>query len=138
MAAANPAARRYARRIAGLMTVYVVSLFAASHLIENVGVARPLAYALALVPGLATAGLFWAVGKFISENSDEFLRMLLVRQQLIACGFAFAVACVWGFLEEFALAPHVSAFWIVVLWAFGQFVGMVSNRLTHGSWGECW
>lgn len=138
MASSNPSARRYARRIAGLMAVYVVSLFAASYLIETVGVARPFAYALALVPGLATAGLFVTVGKFISENEDEFLRMLLVRQHLIAAGFALSIACIWGFLEEFALVPHVPAFWIVVVWAYGMFVGMVSNRITHGSWGNCW
>lgn len=133
----TPASRRYLIRVAAAMAVYLVSLFAADHLIEDLEVSGPLAWALAAVPGLATAALFWAVGMFILETKDEFLRMLLVRQQLIATGFAMSVACVWGFLEEFQLVGHVEAFWIVVLWAVGQPVGMIFNRITHGTAGEC-
>jgi hypothetical protein len=134
----TPAARRYMLRVAIAMAIYLVSLFTAEYLIERVGVSRPLAFALALIPGVAVAGLFYAIGMFIVETKDEFMRMLLVRQQLIAAGFALSVACVWGFLEQYALVEHVKAFWIVVVWTFGQFVGMVSNRITHGSWGESW
>ena len=134
----SPAARRYMLRVVVAMTVYLVSLFAAQQLIEDLNVSGPLAWALALIPGLATAGLFYAVGMFIVETTDEFMRMLLVRTQLIATGFAMSVACVWGFLEEFMLVEHFDAFYIVVLWAAGQFVGMLSNRITHGTWGECW
>jgi hypothetical protein len=134
----TPATRSYLIRVAAAMAIYLVSLFMAEYLIERVGVSGPLAVALALIPGLAVAGLFYAIGMFIVETKDEFMRMLLVRQQLIAAGFALSVACVWGFLEQYALVEHVEAFWIVVVWTFGQLVGMVSNRITHGSWGECW
>lgn len=137
MARPTPASRRYLIRVAAAMAVYLVSLFAADYLIEDLEVSGPLAWVLAVIPGLATAALFWAVGMFIVETRDEFLRMLMVRQQLIATGFAMSVACVWGFLEEFHLVGHVEAFWIVVLWAVGQPIGMIFNRATHGTSGEC-
>jgi len=60
-----------------------------------------------------------------------------VRQHLIAAGFAMSVASVWGTLEMFELVPHVGAFYIVLLWAVGIFVGMIVNRTTHGVWGQC-
>jgi len=112
-------------------------MFAAKYVIVNNGVSGPLAYAVALIPGLATIGLFWSTGRMIVETEDEFMRMLAVRQQLIGVGFAMAAACVWGTLEVFRLVPHVEAFYIMVLWSIGVFIGLVANRITHGVWGQC-
>ena len=137
-AAATAARRRYLVRIALAMAIYVVSLFGADHLIEHRNVSGTLAWALALVPGLAVAGLIWAIGMFILEQSDEFLRMLMIRQTMIATGLALSAASIWGFLEEFELVGHVEAFWIVVVWSFGLLVGALANRITHGTWGNCW
>ena len=131
-------ARRYAIRITVTMTVYVVSLLAATYLIERAGVAGPLAWGLALLPGLAIAGMFYSVGMFMLEQKDEFIRMLLVRQNLIATAFAMSVVVTWGFLEGFELVGHHPGYYIVVLWAFGLLLGAVSNRITYGSWGSCW
>jgi hypothetical protein len=134
----NPAARRYMVRVTAAMTVYILGLFAANYLIENELVSGPLAWAVALLPGLAIASLFYAVGMLILEQKDEFIRMLLIRQNLIATAFAMSVVVVWGFLEGFGLVAHVAGYLIVVLWACGLLIGAVSNRITHGSWGQCW
>jgi len=134
----NPAARRYMTRVTVAMAVYIVGLFGANYLIDNELVSGPLAWAAALLPGLAVAGVFYAVGMLIRELDDEFLRMLLVRQNLIAMAFAMSIVVVWGFLESFGLVEHVAGYLIVVLWAVGMAIGAVSNRLTHGSWGQCW
>jgi hypothetical protein len=133
----KPAAKRGLWRTAVIMAVYVAGIFAAKYLIEDRGVVGPPAYALALIPGLAMAALFWASGKMIVETEDEFMRMLAVRQHLIAAGFVMAVASMWGTLEMFDLVPHVGAFYIVMVWAAGIFVGMIVNRVTHGVWGQC-
>ena len=133
----KPAARRNLVRTAIVTAIYAGGLFAAKYLIADVGVSRPLAIGVALVPGLAIMGFFYSTGKMIVETEDEFMRMLAVRQQLIAAGFAMTVASVWGVLEMFDLVPHVEAFYIMILWAVGVFVGMVVNRITHGVWGQC-
>lgn len=139
MAASNwsPARRRYLVRTLVVTAVYVVGILVAKHLIADVGLPRPLAFAVALVPGLAIAGMFYNTLSMIAATTDEFMRLLAVRQQLIAAGFAMAIASVWGTLEMFDLVPHAEAFYIVVLWAMGLFVGQLSNRITHGTWGEC-
>jgi hypothetical protein len=125
-------------RITVSMAIYLVSLVAANHLIANDLVAGPLAWAAALAPGLAVASVFYAVGMLIIEQDDEFLRMLLVRQNVIATTFAMSVVVVWGFLEDFGLVDHVAGHLIVVVWAAGMLIGAVANRITHGAWGTCW
>ena len=137
MARIKPAARRNLSRTAIVMAIYVAGILAAKYLIGDEGLSGAPAYALALVPGLAMAALFWMSGKMIAETEDEFMRMLAVRQHLIAAGFAMAAASVWGTLEMFDLVQHVGAFYIVVLWAVGIFIGMIANRITHGVWGQC-
>jgi hypothetical protein len=130
--------RRYQRRVAAAVAVYLVSLFGANYLIGERQVSGALAWGIALLPGLAVAGLFYAIGMLIVEQKDEFQRMLLVRLNLIAAGFAMSMASIWGFLESFALVGHLNAYLIVVAWALGQALGAASNRLTHGTWGACW
>ena len=138
MAPRQPAQRRYARRVAIALAVYAIGMVAAKYLIAQGGMSGPLAFALALVPGLAVVGVIYAIGMLIVEQTDEFLRMLLVRQNLIAIGFALSLASIWGFLEAFDLVPHVAAFYIVVVWSIGLLLGALVNRVTHGTWGNCW
>ena len=133
----TPVRRQYLIRTLAVMAIYIAGIFGAAYLIETVGVSRPLAFAVALVPGLAMAGMFYNTISMIAATKDEFMRMLAVRQQLIAAGFAMALASVWGTLEMFELVPHREAFYIVVLWAVGLLVGQVANRISHGTWGEC-
>jgi hypothetical protein len=135
--ARSPARRRYVQRLAVAMAAYLVSLFAAEYLISRALVDGPLMWALALVPGLAVVGAFYAIAMLILEQKDEFVRMLVVRQTLIATGFALSIATVWGFLENFALVPHVPAYWVAILWFLGFGIGGFVNNKTFGAWGEC-
>ena len=130
--------QRYMTRMMIAMVAYGISIVAAGIAIETRQAGAALAFALAIVPGLAVTGMFYALGMYIIELKDEFLRMLLVRQNLIATAFAMSIVVVWGFLEGFGLVGHVAGYLIVVLWAAGLFIGAVSNRITHGSWGLCW
>ena len=129
--------RRYFNRMMAAVLAYGLSIALASTVIQRHEVTGPLALAAAAVPGLAIIGMFWALGLYIVELKDEFMRMLLVRQHLIAMGFTMSVASVWGFLEMFGQVERVDTFWIVIVWAFGTVVGGLANRITHGTWGEC-
>jgi hypothetical protein len=96
-----------------------------------------LAYLAAVLPALAIIGIFGAMGRYLVEEQDEYVRMLLVRQSLWASAFALSIATVWGFLESFGLAGHVEAFYIAVVWFFGLGLGSIYNRLTLGSGSGC-
>ena len=127
----------YVRRLMVLMAVYVIAIVggsAARHADLLSGATTILA---ALVSGLCIAGVFWAIGRLIVEEQDEFRRMLMVRQALIATGFSLSIASIHGFLSEFDLLPRIDLYWAAILWFAGLIVGGVSNKLKYGSWGQC-
>ena len=129
--------RRYSIRLGVSMTLYVVTLFAGVYLVNQRHVTGPVLWPLALLPGLAIVGAFYAIGMLIVETTDEFVRMLLVRQVLYATVIALSAATIWGFLENFELVPHIPAFYWAIVWFLGFGVGGFINRLTLGSSGQC-
>ena len=135
--AAKPSAsHRYLGRIAIVMAFYLVTLFLAEHWIDNQGLTGPPAVLLALLPGLSFAGIVWIFGGLIIEETDEFYRMLFVRQGLIATAISFTLAAVWGFLETYRIVDPVAAFWWPTIWCFGLGVGAIFNKIKFGTFGE--
>lgn len=128
--------RRFLIRLGSSTTVVALSLVAAKHLIGQGLVGGPLVWALALIPGLAMAGMFYACGMLIIEQKDEFIRMLVLRQLIIGTGIALSFAAVWSFLERFGLVNHIYPFYFVVAFFAGFGFGGLVNRITHGAWGE--
>lgn len=138
MTETQQAHRRYVWRVAAAMGGYVLTLLLANYLIDDVGLTGAAAVAAVLLPALCVAAVFWALARLVIEESDEYLRSLLVRQILVASGLTLTVATLWGFLEDFALAAHMPAWYIAPLFFFGLGVGALVNKLTLGdSGGTC-
>jgi len=132
----SAAHRRYVWRVAAAMTFYVLTLLLANYLIDDVGVRGAPAFAAALLPALSVAAVFWALARLLIEETDEYLRSLLVRQILVASGITLTAATLWGFLEDFALITPVPAWYIAPLFFFGLGVGAVVNWVTLGDSGN--
>jgi len=130
------AAHRYLLRMALTMAFYLITLMLAEHFIEDRGVAGPSAAFLAFLPGLSFAGVIWVFGGLIIEETDEFYRMLYVRQGLIATAISFTLAAIWGFLETYNIVEPVAAFWWPTIWCFGLGVGAIFNKIKYGVFGE--
>jgi hypothetical protein len=135
----SPAMRKYVIRLAVLMTFYLITLFAAVSLFKAHLVGGPAAYALAVLPALPVIGVFWAVMRLLVEEPDEYVKMLLVRQTLVATGFCLTVMTIWEFLQNFDLVkPGSNGFGAAFFWFMGLGVGALYNRLTLGdSGGDC-
>lgn len=133
----SPAHRRYVWRVAAAMVGYLVTLFAAEYLIDDRGLAGPAAWLLALLPGLCVAAVFWALGRLLVEEQDEYRRMLLVRQMLFASGITLIAATIYGFLEMYRLVPHAEAFYLTWLFFIGLGIGAAVNKFTVGDSGGC-
>lgn len=131
----SPAHRRYVMRVFVAMAGYVATLFLAEMLIDDGGLTGPLAWLVALLPGLCVASVFWAIGRLLIEETDEYLRSLLVRQMLVATGLTMVIATIYGFLENYRLVGHVDAFYLTVLFFAGLGVGALVNKLTLGDGG---
>ena len=135
--ARSPAARRYNRRVVWLSLIYVAALFAAIHAFNTRLLDGPAAFLAAVLPALPIIGIFAAIGRYLVEEQDEYVRMLMVRQTLWASGFALSLATIWGFFESFGLAGHVDAYYISVAWFGGLGLGACINRLTLGAAARC-
>lgn len=128
----SPATRRYNKRVIVLSLVYAAFLIGAVYAFKHHLVGGPVAWIVAILPALPIIGIFAAIGLYLVEEQDEYVRMLMVRQTLWASGFALSIATMWGFLESFELVSHVEVYWVSVLWFGGLGLGNFANRLTMG------
>ena len=131
----SAARRRYNRSSLTLLAVYFAVLIGVSIFFNTGTRTGVIAYAAAALPALPVIGIFYALGRYLVEEQDEYLRMLLIRRMLWATGFALSVATVWGFLERFGLALHFDAYAVMILWFFGLGLGACIEWLIPGSSG---
>ena len=125
--------KRYNWRVIWLSLLYALFLLAAVYGFKHQLLHGPIAYIAGTLPALPIIGIFAAIGRYLVEEQDEYVRMLMVRQTLWASGFALSAATIWGFLESFGLVDHVEAYYIAVLWFGGLGLGACMNKLTLGS-----
>ncbi len=115
----SKAGRRYVYRLAPTMLVYIVFLFIAHWTFHHHHPTGLLVYLLAVLPALPLIGSLALVGLYITEESDEFERSIIVQSMLWGLGGALSVGTVWGSLEDFAKAPHISIFHVYLFfWIF--------------------
>lgn len=139
MKCTTPASRRYLRRLATLMVLYLVLVFAAGWAFRHTDISGPAAWAVAVAPALPIIGVFWAVMRLLVEETDEFIRLLLVRQCLVATGFCLTIVTVLEWLRNYEIiGAGNGGFGAAFFWFIGLGVGAAYNRVTLGSWGNVW
>ena len=130
----SPAIRRYLQRLTLFMLAYMALIFAAGYLFRHAPPHGLLAYAVAVLPALPIIGVFWTVARLLVEETDEYLRMLHVRQSLFATGFCLTVMTVWEFLQNYEVVPPGNGgFGAAFFWFMGLGFGAIWNRVTLGT-----
>lgn len=77
----------------------------------------PGTWVFSLVVAAPVIGHIWAFLVWM-RDSDEFVRSLAAKRFIAATGVALAIASIWGFMELYAKAPHISAAMVYpLLWA---------------------
>src|SRR5258705_3430820 len=137
MVARTSAWVRYNIRVVWLSLIYAAFLILAVYGFKHGMVGGAASYLVAILPALPIIGIFVAIGRYLVEEKDEYVRMLMVRQTLWASGFTLSLATISGFLDNFQLVGHIDGYWIVVVWFFGLGIGAIVNKLTLGAAG-CW
>jgi hypothetical protein len=118
----SKAARRYRNRLAPTMATYLLFLSIARWTFHHHHPTGLLVYLVAILPALPLVGSLAVVGLYVAEESDEFERSVLVQSMLWGMAGALAISTIWGFLEDFANAPHVSTFYVYIFfWIFMGF-----------------
>lgn len=133
----SPAMKRYNWRAIWLSLLYAILLIAVVYGFKHHLISGAAAYAAAVLPALPIIGIFAAIGRYLVEEQDEYVRMLMVRQTLWASGFTLSIATIWGFLENFDLVEHVDAYSVAILWFAGLGLGACINKLTLGAPVQC-
>ena len=122
----SPALMRYNTRFMAAMLAYVLGMLIAMALHNDAMPAGPLAYAVALLPTLPALAMILVMGRYLVEETDEYLRHRASLSAIIGLGLVLVIGTVWGFLETFGLAPHVWAWWVVPVWAIGLGIGQAT------------
>lgn len=125
--------RRYVRRLATCMVIYVALLFTAGWVFRHAPPAGALAYGVAVLPALPILATFWTIFRLLAEETDEYQRMMLVRQSLFATAFCLSIMTVWEFLQNYEVVPPgnggfgAAFFWFVGLGIGGLWNGFVNR-----------
>jgi hypothetical protein len=126
----SPAIRRYTRRLSVFMGAYVALILAMGWLFRHAPPPTPWNAALALLPALPILGVIWTVMRLLVEETDEFWRMLFVRQTLIATGFCLTVMTIWEFLQNYDVVPQGQhGFGTAFFWFMGLGLGAIWNGI---------
>lgn len=125
----NPAQKRYQKRIIALSLLYAAFLIGVTWVFRHSRPEGPVAWLLALLPALPLLGIFAAMGRYLIEEGDEYLRAIETHKSLIASGFMLSVTTCWGFLQSFDLLPNVDFYWAAILWFAGLGLGSCVQAL---------
>ena len=112
----TPAQRRHNRRVLLSAVAYVALLLPAVYLVRHELVTGFWKFPLALLPAAPLVCMFGSYSKYLSEESDEYVRSLVVNQILAATTVSMVCAVVWGFLSDLGGAPPIATYWIAVVW----------------------
>jgi hypothetical protein len=125
----GPAIQRYTRGIAVTSFLYVAGLGLGMFLFKNLHLGIAATALVAMLPVLPTLAMIGVMGRYLREETDEYLRHRAVMAALVGLGFVLVLGSFWGFLETFGVAPHVWAWWVMPVWAIGMGAGQVWMRV---------
>ena len=126
----SPTERRYVIRM-WIMAALCVLFSLVAALVFRLGHPHGVvAYLVGVLPALPIIGALVYTGVYLAEETDEFQRNLLVQSLLGGTGGILAVITAWGYVEDFARAPHLDLVWVYPLfWLFaGISYGFVRAR----------
>lgn len=106
--------KRYFFRLAVFMTGYVFILVGGLMAV-TAGVPVGVRIFLAFTTAAMICGLFWTIFRLLVECDDEYQRLLLVKQVLLATGATLAITTCWQFLEVYDVVADGPQ-WIGVIW----------------------
>ena len=129
LCAMTPAQRRHSRRVILFSLLYAVVLLPIVYVIKHGMVAGSWRMVLALLPAIPLIAMFGSYGRYLSEETDEYVRMVVVRQILAATTIAMVCAVVWGFLSDLGGAPPIATYWIAVVWIAAQGVSGLVDKV---------
>jgi hypothetical protein len=114
-----PAIIAYNQRMLIWSFSYLAALFGAITVYHQFKPSGPILWFIAIIPAIPIIYFIWTLGRYLVEETDEYVRMQQVTAALLATGWLLVLATFWGFLETFGVAIHVPGWAAVPVWAIG-------------------
>lgn len=81
-------------------------------------------YLAAVSPALPIGVAIFAMGRYFTDEPDEFLRMVQVQATLIGVGLTMFTCTAWGFLAQYAHVWALPLYMVFPMWAFWMGLAM--------------
>jgi hypothetical protein len=75
-------------------------------------------YLAAISPALPIGFAILAMGRYFSQEPDEFLRMVQIQATLVGVGMTMFTCTAWGFLAQYAHVWALPLYLVFPMWAF--------------------
>ena len=128
----SPAMRRYNIGVGLTMLGYLLAVFGTASFVHNHAPHGVTVYALAALPSFCILAMLGVVVRYLRDEKDEYVRLLMVRSLLAAIFIVLAIGAYNDFLRVFGGLPALPPFsqWVAFWFTFGlaQFVQRWSNR----------
>jgi hypothetical protein len=122
--------RAYILRLAASMGAFVFALLAMKLWFKSSQPPSGLwLYAAAILPALPILTAIGAVGRYLVEETDEYLRALLIRAVLWATGITLAVTTMRDFLLDFAHVQPMEPGFVFFVFCIALGIAQVVVRL---------
>ena len=130
----TPAGKRYQRRVIVTVSIYLVVVLAAAWIVKHTHPHGWLLYTIAVVPALPIFGMLGALGIYLREEKDEYIRLITMRSLLVGTAVLLALLMVNDFLRSLSGAAAIPPFtsWTVffLVFALAQAVQTMGNRVS--------
>jgi hypothetical protein len=115
------------------MSLYMVILFSCLKLVKTAPMHGWLLYLVALLPAVPVIAVLASLGRYLQEETDEYLRMLATRSLLVGSGALLGTIVANDFLRLIAHSAALSPFvcFAVFFVAFGL-AQMVQDMVSRG------
>jgi hypothetical protein len=107
--------RRYTARLFIFMGSYMAILVGGLMFARGGGHSQATLIALAILTAAPIIGIFWAIFRLLAECDDEYQRLLMVNQTLLATAVTLTICTVWQFLNVYDVLDDGPQ-WIGVIW----------------------
>ncbi len=115
----NSAQRRYVVRSAISAGMLIVFSLAGKWALHTLHPSTPIAYLIGFAAALPIVGAVGATAYYLLEEKDEFQMNIFVQSLLAGMACTLALTTIWGYLENFAAAPHLDSIWLYsIFWLF--------------------
>ncbi len=124
------AAKRYQRRFSVVTSAYVALIVANVMISRALEPSQPVLALMAVVTALPIVGMIAAMGFYLRDETDEFIRNRLVTAMLIALGILFSATSILGFLQFERIVTDLPVFLAFPIWCglFGIILAVLNWR----------